>query len=91
MRSAKNEAFGHYLEFGLLDWLDIAYDDRILCFPPFGNITRSWRIIQKSQKSIFEWSEVPNLELGLSDWLDILYYERSETVQLDNLLQTNND
>ena len=91
MRSAKNEAFGHYLEFGLLDWLDIAYDDRILCFPPFGNTTRSWRIIQKSQKSIFEWSEVPNLELGLSDWLDILYYERSETVQLDNLLQTNND
>ena len=87
IQSAKNEV----LDFGLLDWLDIAYDDGILCFPPFGNTTRSWRIIQKSQKSIFEWSEVPNLELGLSDWLDILYYERSETVQLDNLLQTNND
>ena len=79
MRSAKNEAFGHYLEFGLLDWLDIAYDDRAICFPPFGNTTRSWRIIQKSQKSIFEWSEVPKMRflaiiLSLVCWIDLILH-----------------
>ena len=27
IQSAKNEVFGDYLEFGLVDWLDIAYYD----------------------------------------------------------------
>ena len=66
MLSAKNEAFGHYLEFGLLDWLDIAYDDRIMCFPPFGNTTRSWMIVQNPQKCVFKWY-VQNWFLALID------------------------
>ena len=57
IQRAKIEVFGHFLEFGLLDRLDIAYGDRIKCFSTFGNLTRSRRIIQKSQKSIFEWSK----------------------------------
>ena len=59
IQSAKKEVFGHFLEFVLLDRLDIAYCDRTKCFPAFGNVTRSWRSIQKSQKSIFDWSKVP--------------------------------
>ena len=71
--------FGHYSELGQLVWLDIAYDDRAICFPPFGNTTRSWRIIQKSQKSIFEWSEVPKMRflaiiLSLVCWIDLILH-----------------
>ena len=54
---AKKEGFGHLLESGLLDWLDIAYCASTKCLPTFGNVTRSWRIIQRSQKCIFEWSK----------------------------------
>ena len=57
IQRAKIEVFGHFLEFDLLDRLDIVYGDRIKCFSTFGNLTRSRRIIQKSQKSIFEWSK----------------------------------
>ena len=57
IQRAKKEVFGHFLEFGLLDRLDIAYCDRTKCFTTFGNVTRSWRIIQRSQKCIFEWSK----------------------------------
>ena len=32
IQSAKNEVFGHFLEFGLLDRLDIAYFDGTKCF-----------------------------------------------------------
>ena len=53
--------FGHFLEFGTSDGLDIVYYDRIKCFPAFDNITRSWRIIQMSQKCIFEWSKEPKM------------------------------
>ena len=71
--------FGHYSELGQLVWLDIAYDDRAICFPPFGNTTRSWRIIQKSQKSIFEWCEVPKMRLlaiilSLVCWIDLILH-----------------
>ena len=59
IQKPKKEVFGHFLEFGLLDRLDIAYCDRTKCFPTFGNVTRSWRIIQRSQKCIFEWSKRP--------------------------------
>ena len=31
-KEPKKEGFGHFLEFGLLDWLDIAYDDKTKCF-----------------------------------------------------------
>ena len=78
-KRAKNEVIGHYFEFGQLDWLDIAYDDRAIYFPPFGNTTRSWRIIQKSQKSIFEWSKVPKMRflaiiLSLVCWIDLILH-----------------
>ena len=79
IQSAKKEVFGHYLEFGLLDWLDIAYNDITICFPPFGNTTRSRRIIQKSQISIFEWSKVPKMRflaiiLSLVCWIDLILH-----------------
>ena len=48
-----------FLDLGLMDRLDIAYDERTICFPTFGNTTRSWRIIQKSLKCIFEWPKTP--------------------------------
>ena len=56
---SQKEVFGHFLEFGLLDRLHIAYCDSIKCFPTFGSFTRSWRIIQKVQECIFEWSKEP--------------------------------
>ena len=59
IQRAKKEVFGHFLDFGLLDRLGNAYFDSTKCFPRFGNITRSWRIIQKSQKCLFERSKVP--------------------------------
>ena len=59
IQRAKKEVFVHFLEFGLLDRLDILYCDSSKCFPTFGKVTRSWRIIQKLQKCSFEWSKVP--------------------------------
>ena len=81
IQSTKKEVFGNFQEFGLFDRLDIAYCDRTKSFPAFGNVTRSWRIIQKSHKMQF-WmirsakkKEVFGhfLELGLLDRLDIAY------------------
>ena len=83
IQNAKKEVFGHFLDLGLLDWLDIAYYDRTKCVSTFGNTTRSWRIIQKFHESIFEWSKVPKevfrhyLEFGLLDWLDITFDDRT--------------
>ena len=57
IQSAKKVFFGHFLVFGLLDRLDIAYSDSNRCLPTLCNIARSWRIIQRSQKCIFEWSK----------------------------------
>ena len=59
IQSAKKWVFDHFHDLGLLDRRDIAYYGRIVCFPTFGNTTRSWRIIQKSLKCSFEWSQVP--------------------------------
>ena len=53
IQSAKKEVIGRFLDLGLLDQLDIAYYDRTECFLTFDNLTRSWRISQKSQKCIF--------------------------------------
>ena len=68
IQRAKNEVFGHFLEFGLLDQLDIAYRDSTKCFPTFGIVTRSWRIIQKSQKCSFEWSKLPKKSFFTIFW-----------------------
>ena len=81
IQSAKKQVFGRFLDLGPFNPLDIAYFDRTICFSTFGNTTRSWRIIPISQKSIFEWSEVPKrgfLDLGLLDRLDIAYYDRTK-------------
>ena len=79
IQRAKNEVFGHFLEFGLLDRLDIAYCDRTQCFPAFGNITRSRKTIQKSHKSIFEWSKVQKKRFlaifwSLVCWIDLILH-----------------
>ena len=36
-KRAKNEVFGHYLEIGASDGLDVAYHDSRKCFSAFGN------------------------------------------------------
>ena len=79
IQNAKKEVFGHFLDLGLLDWLDIAYYDRTKCGSTVGNTTRSWRIIQKRHKSIFEWSEVPKMRLlaiilSLVCWIDLILH-----------------
>ena len=79
IQSAKKEVFGHFLDLGLLDWLDIAYYDKTRCVSTFGNTTRSWRIIQKSLKCIFEWSKVPKIRflaiiLSLVCWIDLILH-----------------
>ena len=40
-KRAKNEVFGHFLDFGTLDGLDIAYYDSTKCFAAFDNGNRS--------------------------------------------------
>ena len=40
-KRAKNEVFGHYLEIGVSDGLDIAYLDSRKCFSSFGDDKRS--------------------------------------------------
>ena len=72
IQRAKMEVFGHFLEFGLLDRL-------AKCFPTFGNITRSWRIIQRSLKCIFEWSKEPKNRFSaifwsLICWIDLILH-----------------
>ena len=79
IQRAKKEVFGHFLEFGLLDRLDIADCDSTKCFPTFGNVTRSWRIIQRSQISIFEWSKRPKMRflaifLSWVCWIDLILH-----------------
>ena len=61
IQSAKNEVFGHYLEFGQLDRLDIAYCESINAPAHFGNVTRPCRIIKRLQKCI--WND-PNILKG---------------------------
>ena len=77
IQRAKKEGFGRFLDFGLLDRLDIAYCDRTKCFPTFSNVTRSCRIIQKSRKCIFEWSKEPKKRFlaifcCLVCWMDLI-------------------
>ena len=79
IQRAKKEVFGHFLEFGLLDRLDIAYCDSTKCFPTFCNIVSSWGIIQRSQKCIFEWSKEPKRRVlaifwSLDCWIDLILH-----------------
>ena len=71
-RRAKYQVFGHFQEFGLLDWLGIAYCDSAECFTTCDKCTRSCWIIQNSWKSIFEWYKEPKKPL---DWLHIAYFD----------------
>ena len=41
-KRAKNEVFGHFIEFGWFDWSDIAYDDCTKYLSTFANAYRSW-------------------------------------------------
>ena len=68
IQSVKNEIFGRFLDLGLLDRLDIAYFGRTICFPTFGNTTRSWWVIQKPSKCVFEWSKVPKRRILAVFW-----------------------
>ena len=79
IQKPKKGFFGYFLEFGLLDRLDIAYCERTKCFPTFGNVTRSQRIIQRSQKCVFEWSKRPKkrflaIFLRLVCWIDLILH-----------------
>ena len=79
IQRAKKKVFGHFLEFGLLDRLNIAYSYSTLCFPSFGHLTRSWRIIQRSLKCIFEWSKEPKNRVSaifwsLICWIDLILH-----------------
>ena len=60
-------------ELSLFDQHDIAYYDETKCFPRLGNTARSWRIIQKSWKSIF-------VKWGWLDLSEIAYYSGSQNV-----------
>ena len=71
--------FGHFLNFGTSDGLCIAYYDCTKCSTAFANVTRSQRVIQKSQKCIFEWSKEPKKRFlvifcGLVCWVDLILH-----------------
>ena len=76
-QSAKKEIFGCFLDLCHLDRLDIAYYDRTKCFPTFGTVTRSWRMMLKSRKCIFEWPTEAKKKLlvifsSLVCWIDLV-------------------
>ena len=78
-KMAQNEVFSHFLQIGWSDQLDIAYCDSTERLRPFCNITRSCRIIQKSKKCIFEWSEEPKKRFlvifcSLVCWVDLILH-----------------
>ena len=71
--------FGLFLDFGTSDRLDIAYYDSAKRFLTCGNVTRSWRIIQKTQICIFEWSKEPQKRFlaifaSLVCWIDLMLH-----------------
>ena len=75
IQRAKKEVFGHFLDFGLLDRLGNADFDSTKCFPRFGNITRSWRIIQKSKKCLFERPKVPKKRFLAVLWTYVIWID----------------
>ena len=56
IQRAKNEVFDHFLEFGVLDRLDIAYYESTTCLTTL-SVRSSRIIIQKSRKCIFDRSK----------------------------------
>ena len=77
IQNAKKDIFGRFLDLGLLDRLDIAYYDGTKCFSTFGTVTRSWRMILKSQKCIFERpteakKKFMTIFSSLGCWIDLL-------------------
>ena len=80
---AKNEVFGHFLELGASDQLQIAYSDytkwcwQVGCrnahAGSFKNLKNAFLDDQKSQKLGFDHFR----EFGQVDRLDIVYYERN--------------
>ena len=80
-KRARNEVFGHFLEFGASDWLDNAYFDRTVWFARFDHrishagsfkITKMpfW-MIQIAKNEVFSHF----LDFNSSDWLDIAYFD----------------
>ena len=43
-KRAQIEVFGRFIEFGWLDWSDIANDDSAKCFSTFVNVSRAFII-----------------------------------------------
>ena len=77
IQSAKKDIFGRFMDLGLLDLLDIAYYDGSKCFSTFGTATRSWKMILKSQKCIFERPTEAKKKFmaifsSLGCWIDLL-------------------
>ena len=85
---AKNEVFGHFLELGASDRLQIAYDDytkwswqvgcHIAHAGSFKNHKNSFLDDPKCQKRVFDHF----LELGLLDRLDTAYYDIRQRYQI---------
>ena len=74
---SQNEVFGHFHMFGQLDRLDIADCDRTKCSPTLGKVNRSWMIIQKPQKLVYDWSKEPKMRflvifINLVWWIDLI-------------------
>ena len=77
IQSAKKDIFGRFMDLGLLDLLDIAYYDGSKCISTFGTVTRSWKMILKTQKCIFERPTKAKKKFmaifcGLGCWIDLL-------------------
>ena len=75
IQRAKKEVFGPFPDFGLFDRLGNADFDSTKCFPRFGNITRSWRIIQKSKKCLFERPKVPKKRFLAVFWTYVIWID----------------
>ena len=81
---AKNKLFGHFLDFGQSDRLEIAYYNRYKqCAGLANSNTHHSKIIKKS-KSFLDDLNSKKIRLGhflefcASDWLEIAYFNRNE-------------
>ena len=79
LKRAKNAIFGHFMYFGALNRSHITYCDGTQFVLSFGKVARSWRIVQKSDKSISEWSKLPKMrflafKLTLVCWINLILY-----------------
>ena len=79
IQSAKKVVFGHFLDLGLLDRLDIAYDDRNK-FQHLGTLIAyegSYKRVKNALLNDPKCQKRGFLDLGLMDRLDIAYDERT--------------